>query len=38
VVVPAAAGGQMGHHPTAILHRDLELVVFEEEPVLVPTA
>ena len=37
-VVPAAAGGQMGHHPAAVLDRDLELVVLKEDPVLIPTA
>ena len=28
-------GGQMGHHTAAVLNRDLALVVFKEDPVLI---
>jgi hypothetical protein len=37
-LVLTATGGQMGHRPAAVLDRDLELVVLEEDPVLIPTA
>jgi hypothetical protein len=31
-------GGQFGEHHAAVLDRDLELVIIEEDPVFIPTA